>query len=138
MFLRGYFISSNSSLTEKVTARLGAIFAPLSKLTNRRRFNMSERGQQSREGLESTSHAAKRRKIKYEGGQKQVDSSRGNGHGVPVKTDNGMIRLGETGDDVLDTLKNGNIFSDIMQEHRRNPLLKWTAQDKVSRGSRYT
>jgi hypothetical protein len=96
---------------------------------------MSKRGQQDRDDL-SISHAAKRRKIEYErGGQKVLESglSVGNGRGVPVKTCNRMLRLGDIGDDVLATLKNG---SDIMQEHRRRQLLKWTALDKVSRGSR--
>jgi hypothetical protein len=47
----------------------------------------------------------------------------------------------QKGDDVLETLKNGSIFSDIMQEHWRHQLLKydiisfWGALDKVSRGS---
>ena len=45
----------------------------------------------------------------------------------------------QQGDDVLETLKNGSIFSDIMQEHWRHQLLKydfisfWGALDKVSR-----
>jgi triacylglycerol esterase/lipase EstA (alpha/beta hydrolase family) len=46
----------------------------------------------------------------------------------------------QKGDDVLETLKNGSIFSEIMQEHWRHQLLKysiisfWGALDKVSRG----
>jgi triacylglycerol esterase/lipase EstA (alpha/beta hydrolase family) len=44
----------------------------------------------------------------------------------------------QKGDDVLETLKKGSIFSDIMQEHWRHQLLKydiisfWGALDKVS------
>ena len=47
----------------------------------------------------------------------------------------------QKGDDVLETLKNGGIFSEIMQEHWRHQLLNydiisfWGALDKVSRGS---
>jgi hypothetical protein len=47
----------------------------------------------------------------------------------------------QKGDNVLETLKNGSIFSEIMQEHWRHQLLKyniisfWGALDKVSRGS---
>jgi pimeloyl-ACP methyl ester carboxylesterase len=47
----------------------------------------------------------------------------------------------QKGDDVLETIKNGSIFSDIMQEHWRQQLLKyniisfWGARDYVSRGS---
>lgn len=47
----------------------------------------------------------------------------------------------QKGDDVLETLKNGSIFSEIMQEHWRQQLLKydiisfWGALDNVSRGS---
>lgn len=47
----------------------------------------------------------------------------------------------QKGDDVLETLKNGSIFSEIMQEHWRHQLLKydiisfWGATDKVSQGS---
>ena len=45
----------------------------------------------------------------------------------------------QKGDDVLETLKDGSIFSDIMQEHWRHQLLKydiisfWGALDSVSR-----
>jgi hypothetical protein len=45
----------------------------------------------------------------------------------------------QKGDDVLETLKSGSIFSDIMQQHWRHQLLKydiisfWGALDKVSR-----
>jgi hypothetical protein len=48
----------------------------------------------------------------------------------------------QKGDDVLETLKSGSIFSEIMQKHWRHQLLKydiisfWGALDKVSRGSR--
>jgi hypothetical protein len=47
----------------------------------------------------------------------------------------------QKGDDVLETLKNGSIFSDIMKEHWRHQLLKydivsfWGALDSVSLGS---
>jgi hypothetical protein len=47
----------------------------------------------------------------------------------------------QKGDDVLETLKSGSIFSDIMQEHWRHYLLYydiisfWGALDKVSLGS---
>ena len=47
----------------------------------------------------------------------------------------------QKGDDVLETLKSGSIFSEIMQEHWRHQLLKydiisfWGALDKVSHGS---
>jgi len=48
------------------------------------------------------------------------------------------IDLGfQKGDDILETLKDGNIFSDIMQEHWRHQLLKydivsfWGAFDKI-------
>jgi hypothetical protein len=47
----------------------------------------------------------------------------------------------QEGDDVLETLKSGSIFSEIMQEHWRNQLLQyniisfWGALDRVSRGS---
>jgi len=46
----------------------------------------------------------------------------------------------QKGDDVLETLKNGSIFSEIMQEHWRHQLLKydiisfWGALDNVSCG----
>jgi triacylglycerol esterase/lipase EstA (alpha/beta hydrolase family) len=48
----------------------------------------------------------------------------------------------QKGDDVLETLKSGSIFSEIMQEQWRHQLLKydiisfWGALDKVSRISR--
>jgi triacylglycerol esterase/lipase EstA (alpha/beta hydrolase family) len=46
----------------------------------------------------------------------------------------------QKGDNVLETLKNGSLFSEIMQEHWRHQLLKydiisfWGALDQVSRG----
>jgi triacylglycerol esterase/lipase EstA (alpha/beta hydrolase family) len=46
----------------------------------------------------------------------------------------------QKGDNVLETLKNGSIFSEIIQEHWRHQLLKydiisfWGALDQVSRG----
>jgi hypothetical protein len=45
----------------------------------------------------------------------------------------------QKGDDLLETLKRGSIFSDIVQEHWKHQLLKyniisfWGAFDKVSR-----
>jgi hypothetical protein len=48
----------------------------------------------------------------------------------------------QKGDDVLETLKNGSIFSDIMQEHWRHQLLQydiisfWGGLDNVSNASR--
>jgi hypothetical protein len=46
----------------------------------------------------------------------------------------------QKGDDVLETLKNGSVFSDIMQEHWRHQLFKynivsfWGGLDNVSQG----
>ena len=50
----------------------------------------------------------------------------------------------QKGDDVLETLKKGSIFSDIMQEHWRHQLLKydiisfWGALDNVSRDNEWS
>jgi hypothetical protein len=59
--------------------------------------------------------------------------------GVAVKI---AIAVGfQKGDDMVETLKDGSMFSDIMQEHWRHQLLKydiisfWGALDSVSPGA---